>query len=352
MTLTLTNSSGSFDITKLVSTVQWSGSCTQCARTLSFGLLADGAPDCSLGCHVSMSDNGASLFTGIVLTRTRSTASQVIDLTAFDYGIYLKQNQTSMKCVQMTPEAAAAAVCGEFGIPMGRLAAAGVPVSRKFFGKSLYEIIITMYTEAAKQTGKKYFVRFSGTSLNVLEKGAAGRILVVKGGSNLIDASTTEDAQRLVNRAAVYDQNENLLSVMEDAASEALYGVMQKVVKQKQGEDANAAAADLLKGSGPEQRITVNCLGDASCTSGGSVMMQESTTGLCGRFFIDSDVHQWKNGIYTNKLVLNLNAVMDEKSAGEELAASGGSSGSAQSGAGEYQKYLDNLHSRASGEGG
>ena len=150
MTLTLTNASGSFDITKLVSTVQWSGSCTQCARTLSFGLLADGAPDCSLGCHVSMSENGVALFNGIVLTRTRSTASQVIDLTAFDYGIYLKQNQTSMKCVQMTPEAAAAAVCGEFGIPVGSLAAAGVPASRKFFGKSLYELIMTIYTAAAK----------------------------------------------------------------------------------------------------------------------------------------------------------------------------------------------------------
>ncbi len=170
MTLTLTNQTGSFDITNLISTAQWSGSCTQCARTLSLGLLADGAPDCSLGCQVTMSEDGKSIFAGIVLTRTKSTASRIIDLTAFDYGIYLKQNQASKKFVGMTPEAATAALAGEFGIPVGMLAATGVAVSQKFFGKSIYEIIMTMYTEAAKITGKKYFLSFSGTILNVLEK--------------------------------------------------------------------------------------------------------------------------------------------------------------------------------------
>ncbi len=337
MKLVLTNQNGSFDITKLVSTVQWSGSCDQCARTLSIGLLAEGAPDCSIGCHVTMFENGSSMFTGIVLTRTRSTSSQIIDLTAFDYGIYLNRNQTSKKFVGITPEAATAALSSEFGITVGKLAATGVPVSRKFFGKTLYEIIMTLYTLASKSTEKKYFVKFTGESLNVMEKGAEKSILVVKGGSNLIDASTTESAEQIVNRIAVYDKNENLLYVQDDRTSSSLYGVMQAVAKQQTNMDV---ATDLLKDSQPQQKITVSCLGDISCISGSSVMMQENTTGLYGKFFIDSDTHQWKNGIYTNKLVLNLNAVMDEKSAGEEIKASSESVSASNS---KYQRYLDNL---------
>lgn len=325
MTLILTNKSGSFDLSELVASVQWSGGCGQCARMLALGLLADGAPDCSLGCHVAMSEGGSPLFSGIVLTRTRSTASRIIDLTAFDYGIYLKQNQASKKFVGMTAEAATAALAGEFGIPVGALAATGVVITRKFFGKSLYEIIMSLYTEAAKATGKKYFVAFLGTELHIREMGTAGQVLIVRGGSNLIDASTTEDAQRIVNRVAVYDQNENLLYQKDDLASAALYGVMQAVVSEKQTGDAAEKVTELLKGAKPGQRITVNCLGNVSCVAGGAVMMQEPQTGLCGRFFIDSDVHQWKNGVYTNKLVLNLNAVMDEKADAE--APTGGNGG-------------------------
>ncbi len=169
---------------------------------------------------------------------------------------------------------------------------------------------------------------------------------MVTGGSNLIDASTTESAERIVNRVAVYDQNENLLYAKDDAASAAIYGVMQQVVKQKKDEDAAAKVSDLLKASQPEQKISVNCLGDVTCVSGGSVMMQAA--GLYGRFFIDSDTHQWKNGVYTNKLVLNLNAVMDEKAAGESLSGSGGS------GVAGYEQAIQNLkdHNNANQEGG
>lgn len=280
MNLILTNQTGSFDITNLVSTVHWSGSCTQCARTLSFELLADGAPDCPLGCHVSLSEGGKNLFTGIVLTRTWASSSPIIDLTAFDYGVYLNQNQTSKKFVGMTPEAATAALCGEFGISTGTLAPTGVAVSRKFFAKSLYEVIMTMYSVAAGTTGKQYFVLFEGTTLQVLEKGAAGTLLVVRGGSNLIDASTTESAAQVVNRVIAYDENENLIKAFDDAESAALFGVMQRVIRQGSGEDAAAKAADLLRGAQPEQKITVNCLGDRLA----GIYPKQDTPGQTGQY--------------------------------------------------------------------
>lgn len=357
MKLTLTNKSGSFDITKLVTAVRWSGDYRQCARTLSLGLLSSelfGIVDCSPGAGVTMQESGKAIFTGFVVDRTKSTASQVIDLTCFDHGFYLNRNQTAKKYVGMIPEVATAALAAEFGLSVGTLAATGVSVSRNFPASargapSLYEIIMTLYTEAAKTTGKAYFVSFSGGVLNVLEKGSAGNILVIKGGSNLIDATVTESAQSIVNSVAVYDANDNPLFIQSDDASAALYGVLQTAIKQADGKDVTATVTELLKQSEPAQKITVNNLGNVSCVTGGAVMLHEPYTNLYGKFYIDSDLHQWKNGVYTNKLTLNLVAVMDEKTAGQEIEAASGSLNSTES-TGEYQTYINNLPKSTGGE--
>lgn len=333
MRLIITNNDGSFDATELVSTVRWLGDYRQCARTLSLGLLSSelfGVVDCALGAGVAMQESGKTIFTGFVFDRTKSTASQIIDLTCFDYGFYLNQNQAAKKFVGMTPEAATAALAAEFGLAVGTLAPTGVTVSRNFPASAsgaptLYEIIMTLYSEAAKTTGKAYFISFSGGTLSVLEKGGAGKILVIAGGSNLIDATVTESAQGVVNRVAVYDKNDNPFYTKADDASAALYGVLQTAIKQADGQDAATTVTELLKKSTPEQKITVNNLGDISCVTGGAVMLHEPYTNLYGKFYIDSDQHQWKNRVYTNKLTLNLIAVMDEKSAGQEIEASGGS---------------------------
>ncbi|GEM_PF-5633004 len=112
-----------------------------------------------------------------------------------------------------------------------------------------------------------------------------------------------------------------LLYTQSDDASAALYGVLQTAIKQADGQSAAATVTELFKKSAPEQKITVNNLGDISCVTGGAVLLHEPYTNLYGKFYIDSDLHQWKNGVYTNKLTLNLTAVMDEKSAGQELEA-------------------------------
>ena len=331
MKIILTNKKGSFNITNMVTTVRWSGDYRQCARTLSLGLLSSelfGVVDCAPGAGVAMQEGGRTIFTGFVFDRTKSTASQVIDLTCFDHGFYLNQNQTAKKYVGMTPEAAATALASEFGLAVGTLAPTGVSVSRNFPASArgaptLYEIMMTLYTEAAKTTGKAYFVSFSGGALSVLEKGGARKILVIEGGSNLIDATVTESAQGVANRVAVYDKNDNPLYTKSDDASAALYGVLQTAIKQADGQDAATTVTELPKKSTPAQKLTVNTLGATSCVPAGAVMLHEPYTNLYGKFYIDSDQHQWKNGAYTNKLTLNLVAVMDEKSAGQEIEASG-----------------------------
>lgn len=324
MQLTLTNKAGSYDITTLVDAVTMGGEYRSCSRTLSFGLVSsttDGnVPeiDCPVGCSVVLEQDGEQLFNGFVVERTKSTAGNTIDLSCMDRGYYLGKTQIT-KSVNATPEAAVAALCKEFGIPTGYLQKTGVMVKRKFFGTTIYSAIATLYTLAAETTGDVYHVGFEADKLTVRPKGGAGYLPLLKGDSNLMDATITESGDSIVNRVLVLDGNGNTVSTISNDASIKQYGLVQQIIRQTGTEVPLGQAKKLLEKSKVTQKITVNNLGDSRCITGGAVMVDEPYTGLCGLFFIDADTHTWKNGLYISRLTLNLQAVMDEQSAGELL---------------------------------
>ena len=322
ITITLTNGNGSYDITQLVDVVTLSGEYRSCARTLELGLLSSPdderipVVDCSVGSSVVLQVDGRVMFSGFVFDRTASTNATTIDLSCIDRGLYLNRNEVS-KSYTSPPEAVTRALCSELGITTGTIATTGVTVRRKFFATSIYSIIATMYTEAAKTTGESYQIAFEGDKLSVRTKGAAGRVLMLRGGSNLMTATTTESARNIVNRVIVEDSNGNKLHELSDKKSIAAYGQMQQIIRQSGNTDQLGAAKRMLEARGLEQKITVENLGDTRCITGGAVMLDEPHTRLYGLFHIDADTHTWKNGLYLNKLTLNLKAVMDEQSAGE-----------------------------------
>lgn len=319
MQIIITNKSGSFDISNLIVSVIWSGSRGQCSRTLTFGLLTSstlGIVDCALGSAVLLRENNTTLFSGFVFERTKSTVDSVIDVTCFDTGYYLKKNQISRTITSQTAEAVTSAIAAEFGITCGELATTNIKLSRNFLGGySLYDIISTLYTLAAEQTGIKYIITFCAEKLCAKEIGV-GTVVYLKGGSNLIDATVTESNKNLINSILVLDKNGNTLFTKSDDDSVSAYGTMQQTVIQQLDTDINNMLITMLKSAQPEQKITVTCLGNNNCITGNAVMLTEPVTGLSGKYYIDSDTHIWRNGIYTNKLVLTFEALADEKNAG------------------------------------
>lgn len=310
------------DVINLVPTVTWSGDYLQCARTLEFGAVTSPTDkqipviNCPTGAAVQLLQDNTLLFEGFVFDRDKATNSSIMDITCFDRGIYLKRNEKSYKFKNSSPEAAAKRICADFGIPVGDIVSTGYSLNRNFPEAALYDIIQTAYTLASAKTKKKYQVGFRGAKLCVWEKSAVTNAPQIAAGVNLMDAATSESIQNMVNQVAIYDKNDNLVKTVKNAELVKLYGVLQSAIKQADGEDTAAKAQKLMDDNGVEQKITVNCLGDTRYITGTSVIVQEPYTGLKGLFYIDSDTHSWKNGVYTNKLVLNFRAMMDEKQSG------------------------------------
>ena len=311
-----------YDATQRVSSLSWSGSIRQTARQVETVLATP--TDGSLrqlptenGTGVQLLLGGAPVFTGVAVTRGRSTQGQTTDLSALDRGFYLAGNEGWYSYADAAPEQAVAALCADFGIPVGALAATGVRVARKFPGVALDKIAATLYTLAGEQNGRRYLLRFNGAgALEAVEKPRSAALEIAPR-KNLQSLQVTEDISGLCNGVAIYTDTGQLVRTVEDGESIAAFGRLQRILQQRSGQDAGAEARAILEDSGQQQTMTVQCLGNPALITGNAVILRDNVTGASGLCWIDSDTHTFKNGLYFCKLGLNFRNLMNETSAGQ-----------------------------------
>lgn len=302
-------------ITSMVQAKTWSGSYRDCARQLSFSVLPEALAE--LGGMTRLYLGPDILFSGHIFARSRDSLGKAIGCTALDNGLYLKRNSTYLAVRNQTPEAVTAQLCGEFGIPCGALAATGVPLSRNFLGVSLYQIIQTMYTLAAEQTGKQYQIRFRAGNLEAAEKAVGPESIRLVPGSNLISCKSSESVENMVNRVAFYDGGLRKLAQYDSPEDYiALYGLMQRAVRADDREKPEAAAKDILEQNGISTTITAQCLGNVKLITGNAVAVHEPVTGVDGLFWITADSHTVTQGIYQTKVTLDFRNLVDKQTAG------------------------------------
>lgn len=182
---------------------------------------------------------------------------------------------------------------------------------------TLYEAIMTGYALAAAQNGNAYMLRVDGNAVSVIEKGAY-IAAVIRGGENLMDASYSESGENITNQVAIYDASGKL---KQTVTGDTTMGVMREIIIESSSRaESIAAANEMIRKNALKRNATVTNVGNAECISGNAVFVYEPFTGLYGKFYVASDVHTWKNGLYTNKLTLAWKATMDAKAAGEAIS--------------------------------
>lgn len=324
MTLYLTKSAGTRDITTILTMWTWSGDKATISRQLS-GTVAyienSQLPVPEIGDLVTMLEGTEKKFVGIILQRSLGSEDSTMDFTAFDYGYYLQRNDGTYKFTGASPEEMTRLVCGDRSIPVAQLPSTGLQLWRKFAGVKLNQLITTVWTLASEKNGKTYALRYTPAGLLVKERSISQSSLVLKASSNLMDATTKEDASQMVNSVAIYDSNGNFLRRIGDSDAQKLCGVMEQHITQSEGKeaDADATARKALEDGRQKRTVTVNVLGDTALLTGETVEVREAKTGLTGIFWIDADIHIWKNKNYYSKLTLNCRNVMATANAGSEV---------------------------------
>lgn len=314
LVLTAPGDGESRDLTALVQSVTWQGDIRQTARELSAALAVprDGSvevPALEEGAWLTLQGPDAPLFFGPLVQCTTSSQSMVVNLHALDRGRFLAGNRGWYKFTGATPEAAAALICSDFGIPAGTLAATGVPLTQNFPGTSLDKLIRSLYTLAGAQNGKRYVLRFTGEwALEVVEKPSTATLEIAQ----TMGVTNTWDITDLCNSVAIYTREGALVRQVEDGPSQALNGRLEHVIKQKDGEDAGAEARAWLEDNGLEQKLTVEVLEPPlDLLAGAAVRLRDTGSGVSGLFWVDQDTHTWKNGQHYGRFRLNFRNLME-----------------------------------------
>lgn len=276
-------------------------------------------PEVPVGTVVELEEEGGgTLFYGGAVTVSQTSESSVLTVNCLDNGRFLARNEGWWDFRSITAEDATRQICRELGLEVGELAATGVRLTRKFHGVAAYRAIATLYTLAGERTGRRYTIGFAGRALTVRVKSEETPQLVIAPGATLIRQSAKVDVSKLYNQVDIYSQGGKLIRTVDDPESRAAYGSFRKLITQSQGEDAAKAAQAALEDNGLVQTISVECLGDTSLVTGQAVALVDAFSGTAGRFWVDSDTHSWRKGVYTTKVELNFRNIMDSQQAGGE----------------------------------
>lgn len=309
------------DITDLLINVTWSGDYKSCARKLEFSLISSPMDknipkiDIPIMSIISFYEDDNELFRGFVYEREKSS-DNAMSFLCYDYCAKLNDIKVSKNIKNQTASTIYNNFLTEYGLNKGDIIQANTGVTKVFLGVTAYDMIMTAYTEEAKNTGKKYMLYSRGNKFYASEKGIVKLKLSFEEGKNILSSSFKESVSNMVNKVLIVDENGNKVSEVKNEEWHKAYGLFQDVYKQQEGKDSNAEAKAMLKDI--EQTCSLTGFGDTTCITGYGVQVKDTHTGLVGLFYIDSDTHTWEGGNYTIDLELNFKNIMNEVSVGED----------------------------------
>ena len=329
------------NISGYVTSVTWAGSAKQAARTVAFSV-AYSPNDKSvknlniklgdkITFHPGYPDDKKTKFIGIITQRERKSEAGELQYTATDGMMHLLRSSGTYRIVNKTPKKITQMICKDVKIKTGSLAKTKISIPKIFFQeRPYYEIIMAAYTKAYRKNKKKYIAQMNGDKLEVIQKGKIIPNFHIRQGERITDSSYTEDLESMVNRVYIYDSNNNKIGSVSNSNWVKKYGVFQNTISVDSGNGKTEAKAEL---QGINKTASLTMIGDYRCVSGLGVIIEDSRTGLKGKFWIENDSHEWNNGIYTTTLELAFKNVMDIQEEDQEQTAASTGAGTTTSNA-------------------
>ena len=328
-------------ITGYVTSVTWAGSAKQAARTVVFSVAY--SPNdknvktlgIKLGDKIvfypGYPDDKKTKFVGIITQRERKSEMGELQYTATDGMMHLLRSSGTYRFANKTPEKIAQMVCRDVKVKTGSIAKTKMPIAKIFFQeRPYYEIIMAAYTKAYRKNKKKYIAQMNGDKLEVIQKGKVIPNFHIRQGERITESSYTEDLDSMVNRVYIYDSNNNKIGSVSNSNWIKKYGIFQNAISVDSGNGKTEAKAELQS---INKTANLTMIGDYRCVSGLGLIIEDSRTGLKGKFWIENDSHEWSNGVYTTTLELAFKNVMDIQEEDQEQTATSTGTGTTTSNA-------------------
>lgn len=226
------------DITQLVEKVTWSGDYKQASRKLEFSIISNKYDkkipivDIKEGYMVFFYEDKKELFRGFIysIEKTADTTSYM----AYDHAQKLvnikvnynfKNKTASQITTQMLDD------YSKYGLKKGSIVSDGVSWSKVFIGVSMYDTIMSAYTNSHASNGKEYMCYAKEGEICTALKGDIKLDVQFKEKENIISTTYKSSIEDVVNRVIIVDDSGNKIGEEKNSNSIDLYGLFQEVVK-------------------------------------------------------------------------------------------------------------------------
>lgn len=258
------------------------------------------------------------IFRGFIITENRQGRSAIV-YNCFDYGFYLNKSKEVYQFRKIRSDVAIKKICSDFEIPIGNIISIPTIITKIYNDKPLSDIIRDILDIAAKSTGIKYRMEFRQGKLyiqkynDIVLKATFNLVGTIQDITDFISNPTrSRSIEEMKNSIKIYTGDENKVKVVATAKNEALikqYGLLQEVqsIDEKDIAKAKNIANNLLKDLAKiNEDNSIELPGNDEVRAGRILEINETLTGMKGKYLISDCTHTIKNGIHKMQLGLKV----------------------------------------------
>lgn len=260
------------------------------------------------------------VFRGYIIDKDMDSSAQTIKLLCKDNLVFVQVNDTIgpikrqdentiNQVFEGTPESICQSLCKSFNLEYKSFASTGINVSYIANCKTIQEVMASVYKEVGKRNGKFYYLESEFGKISMIEKNTVK--CGVKLNQDCIQKITfAENIDNMINSCTVYDDQFNVVAFAENKNDITNYGLRNKKITANEEDDYQSLANNTLKSI--EMQISLTVPGNIYLKTGRTVNVDFPKYGINSDLYIDSDTHNFTNGVYNTDLVLSYDIGGDE----------------------------------------
>ena len=237
--LTITNRNNkTYDITQLVQEVTWSGDYKQAARKLEFSIISSKYDkdipqvDIQEGYMVYFYEDNEELFRGFIYTIDKE--AEQTSYMAYDHAQKLVNIKVNYNFKDKTAKQITEQMLNDYskwGLKKGTIIDDKVSWSKVFIGVSMYDTIMSAYTNAHNTNDKEYMCYAKEGKIYTALKGDIKLRVQFSDKSNIVSTTYHSSIENMVNKVIVVDDSGNEVLTEQNTKDQELYGLFQEVIK-------------------------------------------------------------------------------------------------------------------------
>lgn len=303
-----------YDMSKLVESVKWSGRVGSAARTLNVSMIDDdgygherSGINVEEGHQCIFSWKGKELFRGMFMRQDQS--SKKMSLIAYDNGIYLANNKDTFNYTDTKASDIFVDVCKRFNIPYGAVADTAYRIPELPKPKTTgFDVICDALSLTYEAKSIRYYPLCVGAEMRLLERRQNILQWVVETGVNLTGYKQSRSIEDVKTRVKLLSKEGEVMASATDSALEKKIGIFQDVANAD--DEMNTAQlnelvqAMLKENNKPERSLSVSALGIPEVITGIGLYIIIKEWEISKSYYVEEDSHYFQGNLHEMDLTL------------------------------------------------